>query len=119
MSNEVMPIITEETKQFVHHFLVYLQKDCDDEDMQTAATQTLLYAWAPGDEGLALPDDVGFPIYSDHVIRIQIHYNNPNKIMGMKDSSGLRIYYDFEERAHEAGMLQVGGMCSWTPKNQF
>eukprot|EP01083_Nonionella_stella_P045578 122327_1 len=102
----VMPIIPKETAQFIHHFLVYTQKDCDLENWQSRSTSNMIWGWAPGDEGIAFPDDVGFPIYADQAIRIQIHYNNPNTIEGMKDSSGVRLYYGLEERTHRAGVLQ-------------
>ena len=71
----------------------------------------MVYAWAPGDKGFALPDDVGFPFLNgenNQAIHMQIHYNNPRLIPGMKDSSGLRLYYSNTERTHRAGMLETG-----------
>ena len=38
-----MPVISEETRQFVHHFTVYLQPDCD----QFSFPRSMVYAWAP------------------------------------------------------------------------
>lgn len=105
-----VPIITEETRQFVHHFLVHSQKDCSGDDM-SLFTRSLIYAWAPGDEGWALPDDVGMSIFdnaNNQAVNIEIHYNNPSKISGKKDSSGFRLYFANEKRTHEAGMLEVG-----------
>jgi len=104
----LVPIIDEDTAQFVHHFTVYLQKDCTDESY---FTRTMVYAWGPGDEGFALPNDVGFPVFDgEHnmAVHMQIHYDNPRRRSGMKDSSGLRFYYTNEERTHRAGVLEVG-----------
>lgn len=102
------PVIPEETARFIHHFLVYAQKDCSRESFRT---RSLIYAWAPGNDGFALPDDVGFPLFDGtdrQALYVQIHYNNPDEIAGMRDSSGVRIYYTHDERMHQAGMLEVG-----------
>ncbi|KAL9180016.1 hypothetical protein ACHAXT_007986 [Thalassiosira profunda] len=105
----VVPIIPEETRKFIHHFTVYLQSDCT--SMSNFLTRSMLYAWAPGDEGWALPDDVGFPMFSEagnQAIFIQTHYDNPDLVPGMKDSSGLRFFYTNEERAQEAALMEIG-----------
>ena len=107
-NDTVVPIISKETEQFVHHFVVWLARDCTEESY---FTRQMVYAWAPGDEGFALPDDVGFPFLNsenNQAIHMQIHYNNPSLISGMKDSSGLRLYYSNTERTHRAGMLETG-----------
>eukprot|EP01083_Nonionella_stella_P039805 108280_1 len=104
----VVPIIEDESAQFVHHFIVSLQKDCTQESF---LTRTMVYAWAPGDEGWALPDEVGFPMFdnvNNQAIHLEIHYDNPSLIEGRKDSSGLRFFYSNTERTHRAGILQVG-----------
>lgn len=41
-------------------------------------------------------------------MHVQIHYDNPSFKTGMKDSSGIRVYYTHDERTHRAGMLEVG-----------
>ena len=67
--------------------------------------------WAPGDEGWALPDDVGFPMFdstNNQAVRIEIHYDNPSLVNGMKDSSGVRFYYSNTPRTYNAGILEVG-----------
>jgi len=104
-----MPVITEETAVFVHHFTVYLQENCSG-GAQSGLTRTMVWGWAPGDAGYELPDDVGFPMFhtADHqAIDIQIHYNNPTRISGKTDSSGVRFYYTTEERDQRAGMLEL------------
>lgn len=96
----------------VHHYEVFLQSECN-LNLTDAVflTRTLLYAWAPGDQGLALPDDVGFPLFDNEntqAISIEIHYNNPSHTTGMLDSSGLRVYYINEERTYRAGVYSTG-----------
>ena len=94
----------------VHHYVVYLQSECNLTD-EVFLTRSLLYAWAPGDQGLALPNDVGFPLFdteNNQAIDIEIHYNNPALTSGMIDSSGLRFYYVNDERTYRAGVYQTG-----------
>ena len=102
-----MPVITEETRAYVHHFTAYLVDDCSEASL---ITQSMVYAWAPGDEGWVLPEDVGFPLFhgNKQAVFIEIHYNNPNLIGGLKDGSGLKFYYTHNAREHEAGMLEIG-----------
>jgi len=76
-----MPIIAGETAEFIHHFIVYAQKDCTDE---RTLTRSMVYGWAPGDEGWALPNDVGFPLFDDvnnQALNLVIHYNNSSLIL--------------------------------------
>ena len=87
-----MPILDQVSA--VHHFVVYLTSECNFTDA-TFLTRTLLYAWAPGEQGLALPMDVGFPLFdneNNQAIYIDIHYNNPAQSTSMLDSSGLPIF---------------------------
>lgn len=106
-----VPIITAETASLVHHFLVYAQKDCTETLEESFFTRTLVYTWAPGHDGWALPNDVGFPFFdneNNQAVYIEIHYDNPSFKAGMKDSSGVRLYYTHDERTHRAGVLEIG-----------
>ena len=104
-----MPVITDETRPYVHHFIVYEMAECSN-SMTNRLTMSMIYGWAPGDEGWALPQDVGLPLFANgrNGILIEIHYNNPDLIEGLKDSSGLNFYYTIEEQKHEAGILRIG-----------
>jgi len=102
-----VPVISPETIQFVHHFTVYLQKDCS----FTVGDKSMVYAWAPGDEGWSLPDDVGFPLFdadNHQALMVEIHYNNPGRVSGQLDSSGIRFYYSKTARTHDAAVLELG-----------
>mmetsp|Transcript_2003 Transcript_2003/g.4945 ORF Transcript_2003/g.4945 Transcript_2003/m.4945 type:complete len:542 (+) Transcript_2003:262-1887(+) len=103
-----VPVIDEHTAQHIHHFTVYVGKECNEENQ---LTRTMIYAWAPGDEGWALPKNVGFPVFdgmNNQAVHMQIHYDNPTLKQGMRDSSGLKFYYTHDEREHRAGILEVG-----------
>ena len=53
---------------------------------------------------------MGLPLFANgrNGILIEIHYNNPDLIEGLKDSSGLKFYYTNQDKKHEAGILSVG-----------
>ena len=102
------PIITEATRPLVHHFIVMAVPNCGNSDR---FEREQIYGWAPGDEGMILPDDVGFPMFDkdqNQAILIEIHYNNPKLIPGMVDSSGVRFHYTNTPRLHNAAILQLG-----------
>jgi hypothetical protein len=106
------PIITEETREFVHHFVVMTTVSCDrGEIFANFLQREQIFLWAPGYHGMALPEDVGFPLFdseSNQAILIEIHYNNPKLISGKVDSSGVRFHYTKTPRKHKAGILQLG-----------
>jgi len=106
------PIITEETRQFIHHFIVISLPSCDENLFGGEFfRREQMFGWAPGEEGMVLPDNVGFPMFDNEfkqAIRIEIHYNNPKLISGMRDSSGVRFHYTSAPRLHEAAFLQLG-----------
>lgn len=71
------PVLTPETEQYVHHFIVgggTSGDSCDESEF-------MLWGWAPGEETQAFPSDVGIPMFGpgDQIqsINIEIHYNNP------------------------------------------
>ena len=105
-----VPIIDEDTAKLIHHFTVYQAKDCV-YSVDSVIFRSMVYGWAPGDEGMALPNDVGLPMFDNEnkqAVYIEIHYHNPSLVSGMKDSSGIRFYYVNEERTHRAGILEIG-----------
>jgi len=107
------PIITEKTRQFVHHFIVMAVPSCTNQlgGGENAFKREQIYGWAPGEHGMILPDNVGFPMFDsefNQAILIEIHYNNPKRISGMEDSSGVRFHYTSTKREYDAAMLQVG-----------
>lgn len=101
------PVIAEDTAEFVHHFTVYAQANCNDAGVE----KSMIYVWGPGDDGWALPDDVGFPMFDTadrQALMVEIHYNNPAFVSGKLDSSGIRFYVSDEERPQKAAVLELG-----------
>jgi dopamine beta-monooxygenase len=54
---------------------------------------------------------IGYPMNGDvgvSTVMIQMHYNNPNLVAGVVDSSGLSFNYTTNLRQYDAGTLQTG-----------
>jgi Copper type II ascorbate-dependent monooxygenase, C-terminal domain/Copper type II ascorbate-dependent monooxygenase, N-terminal domain len=77
---------------------------------ETASTN--VYGWAPGALPFALPSDLGLPLGpADFGVRsfiLQIHYDNPDLLEGVLDSSGVRIYFVNQSRPISAGFVEMG-----------
>lgn len=100
------PILFEETEAYVHHFLVYAspEANCSNAD----GFGEIAYVWAPGEGPLALPDNLGSPLFGVggyQSFRIEVHYNNPTLTPGIIDNSGVRFYWTSQPRAEEVGIL--------------
>ncbi|CAM9945358.1 unnamed protein product [Scytosiphon promiscuus] len=71
-----------------------------------------LFVWTAGGHGLDLPDDVGFLLGNSSSgfssISMETHYNNPDGVTGLTDSSGVRVYYTEELRPMDMGILKFG-----------
>lgn len=58
----------------------------------TYGGQDYLYAWAPGGGAVQFPDG-GIRIRPSDVFEVEIHYNNGAGVEGVRDSSGVALYY--------------------------
>ena len=69
-----------------------------------------MHVWAPGAFDLVMPEDVGFPIGSEGFksFRVEIHYDNPKRKVGVIDNSKLRLFLTNTPRAHNAGIMHMG-----------
>ncbi|XP_076769593.1 DBH-like monooxygenase protein 2 isoform X4 [Arvicanthis niloticus] len=57
------------------------------------------------------PDDVGISIgtpFDPQWIRLEIHYSNFQNLPGIRDTSGMRLYYTSHLRKYDMGVLQLG-----------
>ncbi|XP_037076217.1 DBH-like monooxygenase protein 1 homolog [Pollicipes pollicipes] len=65
-----------------------------------------------------LPDHVGAPLGHEHggftFFMLEFHYDNPRKHAGLKDSSGIELFFTRSLRPVEAGVLTVGHAVSST-----
>lgn len=99
------PLIQEDTKQGVHHFVVYGVSDT------VQASTYAHYTWASGTGPNFTPDACGFKMSPKGLTGLQIntHYDNSvGALTGKRDRSGVRVYYTKKLRQHNCGLLQVG-----------
>jgi Copper type II ascorbate-dependent monooxygenase, C-terminal domain/Copper type II ascorbate-dependent monooxygenase, N-terminal domain len=72
----------------------------------------MVFGWAPGELPFALPSNMGFPLGPANrgflSFAMQIHYDNPELLNDIVDSSGVRIYYVNKTRPIQAGMFVLG-----------
>jgi dopamine beta-monooxygenase len=105
----------------IHHINLYTSPTEKFGKCDETGPHSLLYTWGRGSlEKYVLPKDVGILLAmgegaSNSVLgqaprsfRLEIHYENPKRIKGAKDSSGVRIHYTSKLREHTAGMMQFG-----------
>ena len=77
-------------------------------------------AWAVGGNALYFPEEAGMPMSGNSDLQyvvLQIHYNNPEKIAGYIDSSGIRVWHTPTLREFDAGLISIG--TSVNPYGQF
>mmetsp|Transcript_45010 Transcript_45010/g.108852 ORF Transcript_45010/g.108852 Transcript_45010/m.108852 type:complete len:782 (-) Transcript_45010:681-3026(-) len=89
------PIIT--SPQVVHHMILY-QCNSEPTDFLTPNTRgqmacsDLVAAWAVGGKGQCMPPQVGIELDSSRPwYIIDMHYDNPKGLEGIRDNSGLQI----------------------------
>jgi hypothetical protein len=111
-------IVDGHTRKYVHHFVLSggtfwdrnssVAKPFSCEDY---FGPEIVFTWAPGDQPLVYPPDVGSPLGTGgfQSFQLQIHYNNPELDAGMEgDNSGVRILWTSKKRKYDAGVLAVG-----------
>ncbi|XP_033095852.1 DBH-like monooxygenase protein 1 [Anneissia japonica] len=119
------PIIQKGNEGVVHHFLLRecqsglhdviknnMSLDCENEIMfEFSNCKKLVYGWAIGGGPLEFPDHVGYSIGgpgSPRYLQLEVHYDNPQLIEGIRDVAGIRFYYTPDIRPFEADMMEVG-----------
>ncbi|XP_018019970.1 DBH-like monooxygenase protein 1 [Hyalella azteca] len=124
------PLVSEASAGLVHHALLYechlspsalldawvqeLGAQCYTPNMPLSwrACNTPLVSWAVGSQGMMLPSHVGTPLGETYkgstYYMLEIHYNNPQKVPNVRDSSGLRIFYTPKLRKYDTGTLVIG-----------
>lgn len=96
--------------EHIHHLVLYGAMS----DLACNAINTAVYAWAPGVPPLQLPEETGLRVGGDESVgsfqsfRLEVHYDNPDGIGGIQDSSGVRMYYSAALRDTDAGIIIVG-----------
>ena len=86
----------------VHHIVMYGYAGAGCDGMETVV-------WVGGIGFYEdLPSNVGMSLARVRSFRLQIHYDNPSLVPGLRDNSGVRVWTSSVAPAHEAGTLQLG-----------
>ncbi|CAH1269899.1 MOXD1 [Branchiostoma lanceolatum] len=127
---KMVPVITPGNEGLVHHLLAYKCKRNPDTivpddhqghncythnmpgDWRECYEGSLIAAWAIGSGDITFPAHVGYPIGGDEddsgYVLMEMHYDNPQVLPGLYDSSGLRFIYTPELRDNDIGIMEVG-----------
>merc|ERR1712086_733769 len=105
----------------LHHIVVYYdtkekQSKCDPWHSATS----MMITWSRGQsKTLFFPNNIGMLLADESEragrglgirpksFRLEAHYENPKRIKGLKDSSGIRLHYTTKLREVTAGTLQL------------
>ena len=109
----IEPLVDSRSRKYVHHFTLSGSTepwDPSTDECEMFPGIELAYVWAPGDEPLNMPPNVGQPlgVAGFQSFKLEIHYNNPWHDEGNIDSSGLRFYYTSQKREMDMGVFQTG-----------
>jgi len=105
------PIVDPRAVRHVHHFTVYGGSDANDGNPSCENLFQMVYVWTPGDQPFSLPENIGAPLgpsFGIQSFNLEIHYDNPDLVEGVFDSSGVRFYYTTQSPEFEMGVLQLG-----------
>ncbi|XP_036185085.1 dopamine beta-hydroxylase isoform X2 [Myotis myotis] len=118
------PIVTKGNEALVHHMEVFqcaagfesfphFSGPCDSKMKPERLNycRHVLAAWALGAKAFYYPEEAGLAFGgagSSRFLRLEVHYHNPLKIQGRRDSSGIRLYYTATLRRFDAGIMELG-----------
>ncbi|XP_037653314.1 dopamine beta-hydroxylase [Choloepus didactylus] len=118
------PIVTEGNEALVHHMEVFqcaaefesfphFSGPCDSKMKPSRLNycRHVLAAWALGAKAFYYPEEAGLAFGgagSSRYLRLEVHYHNPLKIQGRRDSSGIRLFYTATLRPHDAAIMELG-----------
>lgn len=118
------PLVSTDRPEMVHHLVVWWCRDYPKKWLETNVCEdfpepcfSYYAAWAIGGGAFNLPDDAGLPMGAGEGSLkwgvLQIHYDNPAELEGVRDNSGLRFYYTNQLRKYDAGILAAGPIVDY------
>nr|XP_039267528.1 dopamine beta-hydroxylase-like [Styela clava] len=116
--------IPEDSINLIHHIIVF---SCDAKDGNVSEysgpstainipddvkrCDHVMAAWAKGADIIWYPKEAGIPLgepSQSRFARLEVHYNNPARIKGVVDNSGIKFFYTKNLREYDSGILEVG-----------
>jgi Copper type II ascorbate-dependent monooxygenase, C-terminal domain/Copper type II ascorbate-dependent monooxygenase, N-terminal domain len=103
-ATEWAPVIGD--ARVVHHWILYAVKGTSDNCGQL---KRFVVGWAPGGSTQKTPPDIGLELpNSDERLLLEVHYNNPTMLTGIKDRTGVAMCTTKTPRPVEAGVITFG-----------
>ncbi|XP_069922771.1 dopamine beta-hydroxylase [Oryctolagus cuniculus] len=118
------PVVSEGNEALVHHMEVFqcsaefesfphFSGPCDSKmkPQRLNYCRHVLAAWALGAKAFYYPEEAGLAFGgpgSSRFLRLEVHYHNPLKMEGRRDSSGIRLHYTATLRRFDAGIMELG-----------
>eukprot|EP00293_Proteomonas_sulcata_P015087 CAMPEP_0184299412 /NCGR_PEP_ID=MMETSP1049-20130417/10038_1 /TAXON_ID=77928 /ORGANISM="Proteomonas sulcata, Strain CCMP704" /LENGTH=497 /DNA_ID=CAMNT_0026609845 /DNA_START=132 /DNA_END=1625 /DNA_ORIENTATION=+ len=114
------PVIAEASNPYVHHLTISAcPNGCGTplsgregvyEGTECNGVENMIWAWAPGHDGIVYPDEAGLRILTAtyRYMLLEIHYDNPGATTGFSDSSGLKLHHTTTLRPNDIGLLVIG-----------
>ena len=101
MGYEIL-VSSETMKPYLHHFVLngYSDNSC-------SGFGFTVLAIASKHDPVVFPSDTGMP-FKYAAYSVEVHYDNPLMTSGLVDSSGMRIFYSYEQPTNLFGLLSVG-----------
>ncbi|XP_065899415.1 putative DBH-like monooxygenase protein 2 [Dysidea avara] len=124
--------ITPDSARHVHHMLLYLcdgfnltgdpavgvSQECNgiSQKILPCRSSIVIASWAVSGNDFTYPADIALPIGGADKIHthylLEMHYDNPDKISGIVDSSGMRLYFSDKPRQEVAGIVTLGKLAT-------
>ncbi|XP_064602687.1 DBH-like monooxygenase protein 1 [Liolophura sinensis] len=121
---QVEPVIQPGRESEVHHIILHACPYYSNESLEVShqcrhrnmppewwRCEANYFAWAIGGGVFSFPVHVGMPIGDSEkpmMFLMEVHYDNPRLLSGMRDSSGLRLIMTSQLRQYDAGILYMG-----------
>ncbi|CAG0896875.1 unnamed protein product [Darwinula stevensoni] len=123
------PYLDPESEDYVHHLILYacsIPKELEakfdswarqdgvlcygpDHPREWMRCRLALVGWAVGGEGETYPKNVGYVLPAGGMFfMMEMHYNNPEKVTGIYDNSGITVFYTDVLRPLEMANLEIG-----------
>ena len=106
------------TNPYVHHYVLSLSReplDLNPGNSCISWPSGILWAWAPGIQSQALPEEAGFLVGDTPggtvTFVLQVHYNNPLRET-FTDDDGIDVIVTKDLRPNDAGIFSQGDIAS-------
>ncbi|CAI4221546.1 unnamed protein product [Auanema sp. JU1783] len=115
-------VVQPENKHIVHHMVIYacqtndqteFSLNCNDpfKPKSSSTCSRVVGAWSMGEGSVSYPPEAGLPIggsQGSSYLMVEIHYNNVEKVTGVRDSSGFQFVVTPQLRLFDAGIMELG-----------